>query len=239
MEIATQFTPAKPRRAIDDIIDQVRELLQSGELSPGDKLPSERSFAEQLNVSRNTVREALRMLEVTGLITLKRGTTGGAFVVESNSDAVSRFLMDGMALTNYSLKDVIDGRIAVESFVAERVAEISTEAEIVELEQIVARATKYDAPEDWPQRLAAHFEFHRRLVELAQNPLLPILSNPLLDLANRISTRLGAFADDIIFDSRARLLKAFRDRDPSAAANEMRRYLNLLYSRWIEVPPED
>ncbi|MEV8358384.1 GntR family transcriptional regulator [Microbacterium sp. NPDC076895] len=231
-----RFAPAKPRRAFDDIIEQVRDLLQSGELKPGSKLPSERDFAEQLSVSRNTVREALRMLEVAGLVTLKRGATGGAFVAGSNSGAVSRGLVDGMNLTQFSLADIIEARIGLETLIVAKVCERASDEEFDELEEIIQRASTISSEVDWPGRLAAHLHFHERLADLTQNPLLPILFKPLLELAGSVSMRLGPFGDDFIAESRYRLLAALRSRNADAAIEELNAYLSLLYERWVNRP---
>ena len=84
------FSPARGRRAFDDIIEQIRERLKNGELKPGDRLPSERFLAEQFDVSRNTVREALRMLEIAGLIVIRKGSAGGGFIAPNGPDVVAR-----------------------------------------------------------------------------------------------------------------------------------------------------
>ena len=82
------FRPARPKRAVDQIVDQIEGLLRAGVLGPGDRLPSERVLAEQFDVSRNTVREALRILEFTGVLVLRRGSSGGAFIARDGQDSV-------------------------------------------------------------------------------------------------------------------------------------------------------
>ena len=78
--------PIQPVRIGDKILDQIRERLTAGKLLAGDRLPSERYFAEQLGVSRNSVREALRVLEALGVVTIQKGHTGGAFVSQGDPD---------------------------------------------------------------------------------------------------------------------------------------------------------
>ncbi|QSE92765.1 FadR family transcriptional regulator [Rhodococcus pseudokoreensis] len=229
-----KFEPAKTRRAFDDIIDQIRGLLQSGELRPGEKLPSERVFAEQLGVSRNTLREALRMLEISGLVTLKGGHSGGAFVSDSTSKAVARGILDGMTLTQYSLTDLTEARIGVESLIIDRVCERATEAEFDALEEIVRRTAAIDAATHWRDKLKLHLEFHQMLTEAAHNPILSILIKPLLELTHDLTLRVGPSADDYIIESRFRLLDALRKRDASAAKGELEWYLAKLQNRWIE-----
>ena len=234
MDAQLKFEPAKTRRAFDDIIEQVRDRLQSGDLRPGEKLPSEREFAEQLGVSRNTVREALRMLEISGLVTLKKGHTGGAFVADSTSGAVARGILDGMTLTQYSLSDLTEARIGVESLIIQKVCERATEAEIDALEEVVERTDAIDATTRWRDKMMVHLEFHQKLTDAAHNPILSILNRPLMELTHDLTLRVGPAADDYIIESRYRLLAALRKRDTGAATAELEWYLSKLQSRWIE-----
>ena len=75
------FKPIRTKRAFEEVCDQIREEIQSGNLAPGDKLPSERELAEQFHVSRSTVREAFRTLEIGGVLELQKGVRGGAVVL--------------------------------------------------------------------------------------------------------------------------------------------------------------
>ena len=75
-----KFQPIHVRRTFEEICGSIREQLALGVLKPGDKLPRERDLAEQLGVSRNVLREALRSLEMAGLLRLQKGVKGGAFI---------------------------------------------------------------------------------------------------------------------------------------------------------------
>src|SRR5437899_4764212 len=77
------FTPVRQSRASGEIVSQIERAIFAGELHAGDRLQSERELAEQFGVSRITVRDALRVLEARGLIRVKVGATGGAFVARS------------------------------------------------------------------------------------------------------------------------------------------------------------
>ncbi len=74
------FTPAVRRRAFNDIVDQVERAVLSGELHPGDRLPSERELCTQFGVGRAALREALRTLEERGIVETKVGQAGGIFI---------------------------------------------------------------------------------------------------------------------------------------------------------------
>lgn len=228
------FAPAKPRRAFDDIIDQVRGMLQSGDLRPGQKLPSERDFALQLGVSRNTVREALRMLEIAGLISLRKGHTGGAFVTASTTVAVTQGISDGLTLTQFSIADLTESRIALETFIARRAATEITEAELTDLEATVARAKQISPMENFAAQLDAHVEFHEKLTAAARNPILSNLVQPLLGLTRDLALRIGPRAGNSVWEERQRLIEALRNRDGAAAAHEVEKYLTGMEAKWLD-----
>jgi DNA-binding FadR family transcriptional regulator len=82
---AISFGPVRSTRLFEEICDQIRGQLSLGKIGPGDKLPAERDLADQFGVSRSAVREALRTLEVSGLIELRKGPKGGAFMLEEGA----------------------------------------------------------------------------------------------------------------------------------------------------------
>ena len=228
------FAPAKPQRAFDNIIDQVREMLKSGELRPGQKLPNERAFAAQLGVSRNTVREALRMLEIAGLVTLKKGHTGGAFVTDSNTEAVTQGIADGLTLTQFSISDLMEARIALETFIARKAAAEITDPELDELEQAVERARVVADTGDFPAQLSAHVEFHEKLTAAARNPILSSLAQPLLGLTHELALRVGPRSAEAVWEERQALIKALRNRDGDEAAHVVEEYLAASHQRWLD-----
>lgn len=233
-EANVQFETARPQRAFDVMITQVRDRLRSGDLRPGQKLPSEREFAEQLGLSRNTVREGLRMLEIAGLVTLRKGASGGAFVTDSTADAVTRGFIDGLTLTDFALSDLTESRIGLETFIVEKVCQRATDEELDELEASARTAAELDAQTRWPEKVKAHMRFHEELTAAAHNPILSVLISPLITMTSELVLRTGPSADDFIEASRARLLAALRKRDTRAATGELEWYLSRLNERWIE-----
>lgn len=230
---ARLLEPALTRRAFDSIIDQVREQLRSGALRPGDKLPSERDFAIQLGVSRNTVREAVRMLEIAGLVSLKKGASGGAFITSDNSEALSQGLVDGLTLANFSIADLMEARIALDTAIARHAAAEATVEQVEELRALVDKAMALSEPEQWPRRLTAHVAFEEKMAEVAGNPILKLLVTPLLELTSDVSLRIGPSIGDEIWEERADLLDALTRHDADRAEAVVRQYLDLLHESWL------
>ena len=109
-----EFRPIKTVRAFEEIADQIRGELSNRRLRPGDRLPAERALAEQFGVSRNTLREALRSLENSGLLRLQKGASGGAFVRESTGDAIITGLRDMFHLGAIRPEHLTEARVLIE-----------------------------------------------------------------------------------------------------------------------------
>src|SRR6476659_5807604 len=107
------FRPIHTRRAFEEICERIREQLALGVLKPGDKLPRERDLAEQLGVSRNVLREALRSLEMAGLLPLQKGVKGGAFVQDGDMSRMNDVVRDMLSLGAISVGELSEGRIQI------------------------------------------------------------------------------------------------------------------------------
>src|SRR6266511_4341798 len=126
------FTPVRQARASGAIVLQIERAIVDGALHPGDRLESERELAEQFSVSRITVRDALRVLEARGLIRVKVGATGGAFVAETNFDHVVGSISTMIALRKMTLSELAEARTVVETATAELAAERADAAAVAE-----------------------------------------------------------------------------------------------------------
>src|SRR4051812_3996312 len=100
------FSPVSVNRISEVIVEQVRLLIREGKLVPGDRLPSERSLCERFGVSRVTVREALRVLEANGLVEIRVGARGGAFVTLPSSERLGEGLAELLTLAPMTAGDV-------------------------------------------------------------------------------------------------------------------------------------
>jgi len=110
---APRFRPIHTRRAFEEICERIREQLALGLLKPGDKLPPERDLAQQLGVSRNVLREALRSLEMAGVLRLLKGVKGGAFIQEGDTSRMNDVMRDMLSLGTISVRELSEARVHV------------------------------------------------------------------------------------------------------------------------------
>jgi GntR family transcriptional regulator, transcriptional repressor for pyruvate dehydrogenase complex len=201
MTVENSFFKRLPiRRAYQEIVDQIADLIYSRKLNPGDRFPSERELALQLGAGRMAVREAFRVLEQLGLIEIRQGTTGGAFVKEADVSVVSDSMCNLIRRMNIGLQDFIRVRAGVDRLIAEAVIENISDELLEKLEKNIDETSVVMAERNagnhspfMPE--AAHF--HLELAQATQNPLFEMLEESLLKV---MRTFMSDGAYDFEFD---------------------------------------
>lgn len=219
--MASGFAPVETRRASDEIIDQIRSQVVEGRLRPGDRLPPERELAASFRVSRNTVREALRSLENTGLLELRKGATGGAFVCEQGGNAIVSAFGDLFALGVFRPADLAEARTIVGTAAARLACERASEKDMAALSDCVARALTAGKAGDIETRSATNFEFHHLLAQASGNPILVILTEAISEINKRFAEEAGPPPNRTILPSRRRLMERLQERDADGAVAEI------------------
>src|ERR1700759_4621975 len=125
-------------RMSEAIVEQIRSLIRSEQLRPGDRLPSERDLGERMGVSRVTVREAMRVLEAGGLIEIRVGARGGAIVTSPSSTKLGTGLADLISLSPLTAAEVTEARQVFELGIIPLVVTRATDDDTTELREMVA-----------------------------------------------------------------------------------------------------
>ncbi|HEY3880815.1 MAG TPA: FadR/GntR family transcriptional regulator [Trebonia sp.] len=228
------FTPAEPQRAFDIIASQLRDRLKTGELRPGDRLPAERELGEHFQVSRNTLREAVRMLEVTGLVEVRRGVAGGVFVADANHAMFTRAISDLMTLSPIDLSDLLEVRLWLGGTIARVACERGTEADFDVLTENINEAQRLGEAGDWEARSEVNHEFLNLLAMACHNPILLMVQRSITDVVREFVATVGPTRDTRLLPSKRKLVKALRQRDPDAAMVQMDAHINLVNGLWAK-----
>lgn len=165
------FQQAKQSRVFQDVIHQIEEAILQGKLKAGDKLPAERELKEIFQTSRGTLREALRVLEQKGLITIKTGVNGGAIVKEVTTHQVSESLAFLIRYQKIPLKDIAEFREGVEGMVAALAAERAKDRDIAYLKKLLeeARCHLENGLSHWDDFIDVDNTLHMALARIAGN----------------------------------------------------------------------
>jgi GntR family transcriptional repressor for pyruvate dehydrogenase complex len=231
--VPLQFDAIAPARAVDEIAAQVREMIANGKLKPGDRLPAERDLAVRLHVSRNTLREALRALEHAGIVEMRKGATGGAFVLPGSSNVIVNGLRDLYHLGAITPEQLTEARIWLSEIVVRVACERATDDDLQALEDNIAAATRAGAAGDFDERARLNREFHLILARATRNPIMAITMESVMAVFGHFIARIGPSDNSFILPSRRRFMKHLRARDADAAVAEMAKALGRLQTKYL------
>lgn len=227
------YEPVHTKRAFEEVTDQIRGLIARGALRPGDRLPSERELAEQFSLSRNTVREGLRALEIAGMLELRKGATGGAFVREGQGDAVIASFADLFILGKIQPAHLTEARQIVAVAVTRLTCQRASDEDLDELEANAEASRAAAERGDYAERIRINLEFHRLLAKFTGNPVLIVIYDAMIEIQRQMLEVLPAAPNSAVMPSRERLLRYLRARDEDMAANEMESNLRLLQQHYL------
>jgi len=226
--------PINPQRIYQEVANQLRRSISEGKLKPGDKLPPERNLAQMFGVSRNTMREALRALELSGLLELKLGSAGGAFVLPGSSNAVVNGMRDLYFLGAITPEHLTEARISVSAAVIRMACERLTEEDLAALERNIALAAESDRAGNFEERTRHHQAFHVLLAKATHNPILLATTEGIMEITRQFVKAIGPTEDQTYtLPSRRRLLGYLRQRDAEKAVKEMTSALTKLHRGYM------
>ena len=221
--IHADLGPVRKTKVYAEVAAQIQRLIAEGRLKPGDKLPPERELAEIFGVSRSSVRDAIRVLEVQGLVEPRHGD--GTLVREIPIDRLVRPLADALTAGKDLLADLFDMRKMLEPPLARAAAFRATDDDVRALEQIVERQTRRVRAGELA--LEDDNEFHYRIATAAKNQVVLRTMDVLMDLLrdSRARSLQGPGRAEKSLEGHRRILDAIRRRDPDAAAQRMRGHI--------------
>lgn len=211
------FEPVKSVRISDEIRRQLRGAVFDGKFQAGDRLPNERHLAEQFAASRTSVREALRALEQEGMIRVKKGPGGGAFVAVVDHQLVTRPFQTLLQLRKVSMAHISEARLIFEPEAARLAAERASEEDLAELEAVIEKMRQVVEEGEPP---ASHdLLFHKLVARAAKNPILETLSESMLEVASQVISDLRPSIDVLghVLERHRQVFEAIRDRDGERA----------------------
>jgi GntR family transcriptional repressor for pyruvate dehydrogenase complex len=232
---AHPFKALQRLRAFEEVIDQIEHAIADGQLRPGERLPPERELAVTFGVSRTSVREALRVLEMFGVIATRRGTgpDSGTIVASSAEIGLASALRLHSALLQIPTQDLVDVRVALESYAASHAAYRRTSADLDELRRLIEAMHACDKREEF---YSLDTRFHLALASCSGNALLPVLMEALrASMEREMSRTFSELRDWPAERERLRrehdaLLSAVESKDAARAEQLVRDHIVRFYA---------
>lgn len=211
----------------DRVTEQLIRLIDSGQLHDGDRIPSERALSELAGASRTSIREALRHLELRGMVDRRRGR--GTVIVSIDRPELGASMLGTMSASERVLREVMDLRAVVEPPIAERAAARGSSSQIKDLGDLVTKAEREQARDDpsIERFIALDVGFHTALARMTHNPML----ERLLSITNEwmgpsrshaLQTRRRV---ECSVAAHRQIFEAVQARDPALANRRMRLHL--------------
>jgi DNA-binding FadR family transcriptional regulator len=226
--VPPSFQPIHVRRAFEEICDRIRAQIAAGSLKPGDKLPAERELAQRLGVGRNALREALRSLEIAGIVRLQKGAKGGAFIREGDAGRMDEVMRDMLSLGSISVAELTESRIHIQDLVVRLACERATRADLEALAANIDRTEQMTVDGRYVDRVECSREFYRLLAAATHNQVLAMMVHSITEILMQFvyaRVSAGGKPQPRLVEKRRAFLDALRQRDAEAATRLMRLHL--------------
>lgn len=214
-----------------DTVQQIADMIRTGNYSAGDRLPGERQLARQLHVSRTSVREALRKLETMGMLEIRQGL--GTFVKDPSREAIQSSLPPYILTDQPTLEKLFEIREIIEVEAAARAARRATADQIATMKTWKEAVEAHIAGQNSDGIVMADVEFHRQIIVATGNDILTSLMDSIADLLRDMrwdSSSIPELLPEIIAGHQA-IFTAIENRDAGAARQAMKNHLAGISAR--------
>jgi len=190
VESKAVFTPIKSRRTFEAVYEQIKKMIFDGVYQSGDRLPPETELAAQFGVGRQSVREALRILELSGFITIQKGGGGGTRIKDTISGTISNLFLDAFQMEKTSLEELTIARVEIERVVLKYAVKNADKEDINALRKNVSKARK--KLESNRAIVDENISFHQLLAKASKNNLFVIVVQAITTAVRHCMRQLGA-----------------------------------------------
>ncbi len=236
MDLLNNFSQIEIESPVDKIIRQIRDLITSGQLKPGDKLPSERKLCDKLGVGRTHLRDALKKLEFYGI--LKTLPQSGTVVAGMGLPALEGLITDMLSLQGNDFKSLVETRVILETNIAQLAAENRSNDDIAEIKNALeAHRIKIEMKED---AVEEDLLFHLKIAEASKNSVLNslmlIITPDIMQYFKKHNVCEGL--TEVAIEQHEDLLKHIMDQNSSGAGEAIKEHLSDI-SKYVKTLKND
>jgi DNA-binding FadR family transcriptional regulator len=228
------FTSVKQNRISVEIVNQLKGSILSGRFKPGERMPTERELTEQFQVSRVVVREAVRELEIKGLVKILQGPAGGAYVTDLSFEHLDSAFLDLFLCGKLSVAELIRTRILVEAEIA-RLAAADPDPENARRLKEALKAEEAEAVSQ-ADLVSSRLLVHHVLADMGGNRLLKAIAGSLFQLTGEVILEVKPVQE--VFHRQAehaKIVRAVLAGDAATAAEAMQRHLDNMGKKLVKL----
>jgi DNA-binding FadR family transcriptional regulator len=181
------FTPVRSKRTFEEVALKIKDLIFEGILKPGDKLPGEEELARKFEVGRQSIREALRVLELSGFITVQTGFGGGSVIENTISKKIVEMLLDAFKLGDFTVDEFTLARLGLEKMIVNEAIDHASKDDIKALEDNIATAKELIA--GGQTATIVNFDFHSLLAKASKNKVFVLLEGAINAIHRTLRSR--------------------------------------------------
>lgn len=213
------------------IVTQIRQLVVDGRLKTGERLPPERELATLFNVSRTSVREAIKILAALDMVVIRKGS--GVFVKEAMLDALLNNVVDTLVITRNEVRMIFEVRKVLETRAAAWAAQRASESEIADLTGLINEARASKCLKLTAEEAVEHDKrFHSAIIKLSQNDVLGRILSGMFDVLDKVRLKTSALPGRAArsINDHGEIARAIAARDPEKAMEAMFNHLESVES---------
>ena len=224
MQMLNNFSQIEIESPVDKIIRQIRDLITTGQLKPGDRLPPERKLSEKLGVGRTHLRDALKKLEFYGI--LKTHPQSGTVVAGMGLPALEGLITDMLGLRGNDFKSLVESRVILETNIAQLAAENRTEKDLHEIETaLIAHRDRLKFDE---HAVEEDLLFHLRIAEASKNSVLNslmlIITPDIMQYFKKHNV-CGEGRAEVAVKQHEKILEHIKNQDPIKVGESIKEHL--------------
>lgn len=219
-----EYKKIKPKKIYEEVAETIYDMIRTGQLKPGQKLDSVQQLAENFQVGRSAIREALTSLKAMGLIEIRQGE--GTFIREFETEQIAFPLSTAILMNQEDIAHLLEVRKIIETGTAYSAAQKRTEEQLLAMEQALEEMRLINGNEELGEK--ADLRFHFAIAEGSQNPLLINLMNHVSGLMGETmkeTRRLWLYSKqtttDRLYEEHAAIYEAIKQHDPEKARSIM------------------
>ena len=230
-KVKSVFETVQRGRLSDNVVFQIKKSIIDGVYKPGEKLPSEKYLLEMFNVSRGSLREALKSLERLGFIIIKTGVFGGAYVTDKAMRSFSNTLYDIIKMNRIDFHELLETREIIEPGIAALAAAKRTKEDIQQLEDLIALRDKSIQANKIP--IIVNIDWHQAVAVASKNQLLCLVVDAIAMTLNDEFKKISLSLEDhrVILDYHKKITACIKDGDIRGASKLMREHVGDVLQR--------